>query len=89
MAFQNKQFVFGKDKIPTWFNEEAGKGRAKFNYDDDNDDVVSVTVYTPTQTLIAKPGDVIMLLKSGLAVITGDKAKKYGVIKTVERKEES
>lgn len=87
MAFQNKQFVFGKDKVPTWFNEEADKGRAKFNYDDD--DVVSVTVYTPTKTLIAKPGDVIMLLKSGLAVITGDKAKKYGVVKTAEKKEES
>lgn len=73
------KFVLGKDKMPVWFNDETARGRAKVNMDDDRN-VVSVTIYTPTRTLTALPGDVIMKLKSGMSVIPNDKAVKYGVI---------
>lgn len=77
MAFQNKSFVLGKEKVPGWFEEETSAGRAKVNYDDG--ELIDVTVYTPTGTKVAKLGDTIMLLKSGLSVITASEAKKYGV----------
>lgn len=80
------KFVLGKDKMPVWFNDETAKGRAKVNMDDDRK-IVSVTIYTPTRTLTALPGDVIMKLKSGMSVIPKEKAVKYGVVN--ENKKES
>lgn len=80
------KFVLGKDKMPVWFNDETVRGRAKVNLDEDRN-VVSVTIYTPTRTLTALPGDVIMKLKSGMSVIPKDKAVKYGVVN--ENKKES
>lgn len=77
MAFQVKSFVLGKDKVPTWFNDEMAKGRAKANYTDD--ELTSVSVFVPTKTLIANIGDTIMMLKSGLTVIPAEKAKKFGM----------
>lgn len=73
------KFVLGKDKMPVWFNDETARGRAKVNMDDDRN-VVSVTIYTPTKTLTALPGDVIMKLKSGMSVVPKEKAVKYGVV---------
>lgn len=75
MEFQSKQFILGKEKFPAWFDEQVAKGRAKVNYDDDND-LINVTVYTPTKTVVALPEDTIMLLKSGLTVIKKEAAKK-------------
>ena len=80
------KFVLGKDKMPVWFNDETARGRAKVNLDDDRK-VVSVTIYAPTRTLTAFPGDVIMKLKSGMSVVPKEKAVKYGVVK--ENKKES
>lgn len=80
------KFVLGKDKMPVWFNDETARGRAKVNLDEDRN-IVSVTIYTPTRTLTALPGDVIMKLKSGMSVIPNDKAVKYGVVN--ENKKES
>lgn len=80
------KFVLGKDKMPVWFNDETAMGRAKVNLDDDRK-VVSVTIYTPTKTLTALPGDIIMKLKSGMSVIPKEKAVKYGVVN--EGKKES
>lgn len=80
------KFVLGKDKMPVWFNDETARGRAKVNLDEDRN-IVSVTIYTPTRTLTALPGDVIMKLKSGMSVIPKDKAVKYGVVN--ENKKES
>lgn len=80
------KFVLGKDKMPVWFNDETARGRAKVNLDEDRN-IVSVTIYTPTRTLTALPGDVIMKLKSGMSVIPKEKAVKYGVVN--ENKKES
>lgn len=80
------KFVLGKDKMPVWFNDETARGRAKVNLDEDRK-VVSVTIYTPTKTLTALPGDIIMKLKSGMSVIPKEKAVKYGVVN--EGKKES
>ena len=54
---------------------------------DDDRKVVSVTIYAPTRTLTAFPGDVIMKLKSGMSVVPKEKAVKYGVVS--ESKKES
>lgn len=80
------KFVLGKDKMPVWFNDETARGRAKVNLDEDRN-IVSVTIYTPTRTLTALPGDIIMKLKSGMSVIPKEKAVKYGVVN--EGKKES
>lgn len=80
------KFVLGKDKMPVWFNDETARGRAKVNLDEDRN-IVSVTIYTPTRTLTALSGDVIMKLKSGMSVIPREKAVKYGVVN--ESKKES
>lgn len=72
-----KKFIVGSEKIPEWLNEQCSKGRAKINYDEGK--VVSIIVFSPTKTFTALKGDVIVLYKSGLSVITSDKAVKYGV----------
>lgn len=72
-----KQFIVGKEDYPAWFREQASKGRVRLNYDDDNV-LKDITVYGPTKNYIAKPGDVIIMLKSGLAVIDKKSAVKYG-----------
>ena len=74
--FQIKSFIIGKEKIPTWFNDEVSKCRAKINYDEDGG-LTNVIIYSPTKQLFANEGDTIMLLKSGLTVIKKEQAKKY------------
>lgn len=78
--FENKQFTLGKDKFPTWFEDECSKGKARVVYDDEGD-LVNVTVYSATKNYVAVEGDTIMLLKSGLAVIPKEQAVKYKVQK--------
>lgn len=73
-----KKFIVGSEKFPVWFNEEAAKGRLKLNYDEEGI-LQTITVYSPLKTTLAKKGDVIMLLKSGLQVISSKDAVKYGV----------
>lgn len=77
MAFNNQSYVLGSGKVPTWLNDEASKGRVKFNYDDG--DFINAIVFTPTQTVTANKGDVVLSLKSGLAVLPADKAKQYSM----------
>ena len=84
MAFQNKKFIVG-EKSPEWFKEQCSLGRAKVVYDDEGD-FVNIIVYSATKNYTAKKGDVIMLLKSGLAVIPKEQAVKYKIQK--ETKEE-
>ena len=70
--FQSKRFILGKDKSPEWFSNECSKGRAKMVYDDDGE-LNKVVVYSSPNNYEALPGDTIILLKSGLAVIVNDK----------------
>lgn len=62
-----KRFRLGVDVIPTWFNEQAQKGRAKLNYEDE--ELVDATVYMATKTIQARIGDTIVLTKAGLGVV--------------------
>lgn len=66
MAFQEQSFVFGKEKIPDWFNDQLGRGRAKLNIVDD--EIVSATLNKPTAKITAEVGDTIVLTKNGLSV---------------------
>ena len=78
-----KKFVFGKETNPQWFVEQCSLGRVKINYEDG--EIINATIYTPTKSIIAIPGDVILYTKSGLSVLPADKAVKYGVQKNVQK----
>ena len=78
---QNKMFVFEQKKAPIWFEELCLKGKAKINRDEDGN-ILSATLFSPSGSKIAKIGDTIVYSNSGLAVIPNDKAKKYGVQKS-------
>ena len=83
----NKQFTVG-DEFPDWFKEELSKGRAKVIRDDDNE-IDKIIITSPTKTYAAYPGDVIMLFKPGMTVVSKKAAVKYGVRKeSKEDKEE-
>lgn len=83
---QAKEFILGKGNVPNWFNEQCDKGRAKINYDDDGK-MLCATIHTPTKTIKAKIGDSIILAKSGLQVVSKEKAIKYRILKSEKVKE--
>lgn len=85
--FKIKSFVVGKEKFPIWFNDEAVKGRARVNKDDDGD-IVNVIVYGIARQMEAVPGDTIMLLKTGLTVVKQEQAKKYNIQKESVKNED-
>ena len=66
--FQIKSFIIGKEKIPTWFNDEVSKCRAKINYDEDGD-LTNVIIYSPTKQFLQS-------LSVGLCI----KSKRYPCI---------
>lgn len=86
----NETFVFGKDKVPAWFNDQANLGRIKIFYDDDMK-VVRAKIMSGVNEYMAEIGDSIMNTKSGIIVIKEDKAKKYKVQdqKKEDKKEEA
>lgn len=63
----NEEFIFGKDKAPAWFDEQAKKGRVKVEYDDDKK-IVGARIFSGVNIYEAKVGDVIINSKSGLVV---------------------
>lgn len=73
-------FIVGTDDFPAWFKEQTAKGKAKINRDDD-DVLESITVLSATKSYIARPGDTIMSLKTGMVVLRAQEAKQYGVTK--------
>lgn len=75
MAFETKKFVLKDKNTPQWFKDQVAKGRAKANYEDG--ELLNVTIYTPTGMSVAKPGDMIVLLKSGMAVVPQAVVKEY------------
>ena len=75
-----KQFVVGKEPYPIWFRELAEKGRARINVDEDGV-LQNITVHTPTKNYVAKPGDTIVLKKSGMTVLESKAVVKNEVPK--------
>ena len=80
-------FILGKEKIPSWFDEEASKGRARINYDDEGK-IVNATLLSGSKTYTANVGDSIMNTKSGMVALSKEKAKQYGVQKKDTKEEE-
>ncbi len=81
-------YVFGNKNVPDWFNKEATSGRVKINYDDDGQ-IVNAKIVSGMKEYIANPGDTIMYTKSGLVVISKEKANKYMTpVKAVTKKAE-
>lgn len=76
MAAVTKEFVVGT-QFPSWFTEQASKGRARINYNEEDGTLVDITVYTPTKNYVARLGDKIMLLKSGMTVLPKAAAAKF------------
>lgn len=64
-----EQFIFGKDKVPEWFNEHAKLGRVRLIYDDENKLMTGAKIFSGVTTYEAKVGDTIINSKSGLVVI--------------------
>lgn len=75
MAFEVKMFRVGYEKTPDWLKEYFDKGICREIYEDD--DFVGISLYLPAKNKIAKKGDVILLTKSGLAVLDSKDAKRF------------
>ena len=69
MAGVTRRFIFGREKVPEWFNEQVNKGRAKVEYDPDTQEVVGATIFAPTKTFHASVGDAIVISRSGMCVV--------------------
>ena len=70
MAGVTRRFVFGREKVPDWFDAQINKGRAKIKYDPDTQEVVGATLFTPTKTINVVVGDTIMISRSGMSVMS-------------------
>nr|DAH85019.1 MAG TPA: hypothetical protein [Bacteriophage sp.] len=70
MAGVTRRFVFGREKIPDWFDAQISKGRAKIEYDLDTREIVGATLFTPTKTVNVVVGDTIAISRSGMSVIS-------------------
>lgn len=75
MTKNPKSFVVGSKSYPEWFKEQASKGRARVNYNDD-DELVSITIYGATKSYIAEPGDEILFTKSGMTVVNKEREEE-------------
>lgn len=80
-------FIFGEGKAPDWFNKEANAGRVKIIFDED-DQIIGAQILSGTKVYEAKIGDSVLNTKYGLAVLTKEKAKQYGVQKKDDAKKE-
>lgn len=83
----NEQFIFGKEKAPAWFDEQAKKGRVRVQYDDDKQ-ITGARIFSGVNTYQAKVGDTIINSKSGLVVITKVSAGKENSKKNNKEEEE-
>lgn len=70
MAKSPKSFVVGNGSYPEWFKEQASKGRARRNYDEEDNTLIDITIYGATKNYVAKPGDTILLTKNGMTVVS-------------------
>ena len=69
MSKSVRSFVVGKDNYPEWFQEQASKGRARVNYDEDDHTLIDITIYGATKNYLAKPGDTIAFTRNGMTVV--------------------
>ena len=72
--FKNKRFVLGDENIPIWIEQFSRNGRIKFVYDDELN-LESATINSPTGVKKAYIGDTIVATGSGLIVIPKGRVK--------------
>lgn len=65
---KNKRFILGNGAIPDWIEPFSKAGRIKFHYDDEIN-LTSATIQSPTGIKNANVGDTIVKTNSGLIVI--------------------
>lgn len=70
----NKRFVLGNGVIPDWIETFSKAGRIKFNYDEELN-LESATINSPTGVKKAYIGDTISATGSGLIVIPKGRIK--------------
>lgn len=79
MAKSPKSFVVGNGSYPEWFKEQASKGRARVNYDEEDNTLIDITIYGATKNYVAKPGDTILFTKNGMTVVNNTAAQQKEV----------
>ena len=65
---KNKRFILGNGAIPDWIESFSKAGRIKFHYDDEIN-LTSATIQSPTGPKKVNIGDTIVMASSGLIVI--------------------
>lgn len=76
MAKSPKSFVVGNGSYPEWFKEQASKGRARVNYDEEDNTLIDIIIYGATKNYVAKPGDTILFTKNGMTVVNNTVAQQ-------------
>lgn len=79
MAKSPKSFVVSNGSYPEWFKEQASKGRARVNYDEEDNTLIDITIYGATKNYVAKPGDTILFTKNGMTVVNDTTAQQKEV----------
>lgn len=88
MKEATKQFIVGVDSIPAWFKEQMQKGRAHVHQDEETKKIEKISISTATKQYVAKPGDVVLMLRTGMVVLPKETAKRYGEQPQKKEKEE-
>lgn len=81
MASVVRIYFLGEGRIPEWINEEARKGRIKFNYDEQGE-LVNAKVISGAKRYTARLHDCIVQTVSGLTVIDAATAKRMKLTPT-------
>lgn len=79
-------YIVGDGKKPEWLVAETNGGRIKMVFEDD--ELLYAIVNTAGGIKKAQVGDVILKQKTGLAVVSKEKAVKFKLIPNVKMKKE-
>lgn len=79
-------YIVGDGKKPEWLVAETNGGRIKMVFEDD--ELLYAVVNTAGGVKKAQVGDVILKQKTGLAVVSKEKAVKFKLIPNVKMKKE-
>lgn len=72
-----EHFTIGEGNFPNWFKEALAKGRVKVNRDEYDGSIKNIVASTVSGQAKGKPGDVVLNTRSGVLVISKEKAARY------------
>lgn len=72
---KSNSFIIGKDKIPSWFDEQCKKGKARIFYDDE-ENIKLIKIISPGTEYELNVGDKIILNKHGMVGIKKPSAEE-------------